>query len=1182
LICSTCAAENKPGRRFCLECGAPLEIVCPSCGAANEPAAKFCGSCASPLAAPGPGQPATATAPVVAERRLVSVLFADLVGFTPYAEKRDAEDVRETLDRYFAQASQVIGRYGGTVEKFIGDAVMAVWGAPTAHEDDAERAVRAALELVDAVRQLGPGIQARAGVLTGEAAVTVGATNQGLVAGDIVNTASRLQSAAEPGTVLVGEATRLAADKAIVFEPAGERTLKGKDAPVAAWRAVRVVAERGGRNRTETLEAPFVGRDDELRLLKDLFHATAREGRARLVSVIGPAGIGKTRLAWEFLKYVDGLVEPDVWWHDGRSPAYGDGISFWALGEMVRGRAQLAEGDDEATTRTKIAALMARHIADEDERRWVEAALLTLLGVDAGAPSDELFAAWRTFFERLAATAPVVLVFEDFHFADTGLLDFVDHLLEWARNAPIYVLTLARPDLIDKRPDWGAGKRNFVSLALDPLGPEAMRALLEGLVPGLPEAAVESIVARADGIPLYAVETVRMLLARGQLTVVDGTYRPTGNLATLDVPETLVALIASRLDALPPEERAVVADAAVLGQSFTAEGLAAVAGASRSALEPRLRALVRRELMRVEANPRSPEHGNYTFVQALIREVAYGTLARPERKVRHLAAARWFEALGDEELAGALAGHYVAALRNSAEGPEADALATQARLTLRGAADRAGSLGSHAQELGFLEQALMLASDPADRAALQERAAAAAHQAARTDVAAFHLDAAQAWYHAQGDQEGVVRVALAQGRLLIDQGQPASAIRAMEVSDAEGPGATSARAYPALLAELSRAYSFTDDPRALETADRALALAEAREIPAGVAEALINRALALSMAHRTAEPEALLRGVIHYADRHGLSRSSMRAINNLASGIFLDDPREAAELARQGAELAGRLGDRGWLLTFTDGRASELTVVGDWDEALRLEHEVESLDLPPGAAVSIAEDIAFLEALRGDAEQARARLTAVEPIRLLLEDSRGEGTRLLVETQVLALEGRLVEAYDAAMNGARRTDPAVFPNSLWAARIAIWLGDPERARVALELNRAFPVQGRFVEANRRTIEAGVMAMDGDVDGALAAYREAERLCRALDLPFLLSMSLMECGTLLDPAIPAVAAAAVEARAVMERLGSPPLLARLEAMLEAQAERFGGQRPRGPHPSATAADPATHERSSSRP
>ena len=381
--------------------------------------------------------------------------------------------------------------------------------------------------------------------------MTIGATNQGLVAGDLVNTASRLQSVAQPGTVLVGEATQRAASKAIAFEPAGEQALKGKASPVPAWRALRVVAQVGGRNRADALEAPFVGRDDELRLLKDLFHATTREGRSRLVSVIGPAGIGKTRLAWEFLKYVDGLVET-VWWHEGRSPAYGEGVTFWALGEMVRRRAGLLETDDEATTRAKIAATVAEHVPDPDERRWIESALLTLLGVEAGGASDQLFGAWRTFFERLAATAPVVLVFEDYHYADPGLLDFVDHLLEWSRTVPIYVVTLSRPELLDKRPAWGAGKRNFVNVSLEPLPEPAMRVLLAGLVPGLPERAVKAIVARADGVPLYAVETVRMLLAQNRLVLEGDAYHPTGDLTDLAVPETLTALIGSRLDSLAP------------------------------------------------------------------------------------------------------------------------------------------------------------------------------------------------------------------------------------------------------------------------------------------------------------------------------------------------------------------------------------------------------------------------------------------------------------------------------------------------------------------------------------------------------------------------------------------------------------------------------------------------------
>ncbi|HLB44090.1 MAG TPA: adenylate/guanylate cyclase domain-containing protein, partial [Candidatus Limnocylindrales bacterium] len=327
-----------------MECGQTLSAGCPNCGFVNLPGAKFCSECGTVLAAPAPGAAGSARQPAAqpspqqqqatsgAERRLVSVLFADLVGFTPFAEERDSEDVRETLTRYFDLARELIERYGGTVEKFIGDAVMAEWGAPTAHEDDAERAVRAALELVDAVTSLGAGIQARAGVLTGEAAVTLGATNQGMVAGDLVNTASRLQSVAPPGSVLVGESTQRAASAAIAFEPAGEQTLKGKQAPVAAWRALRVVAERGGRNRASGLEPPFVGRADEMRLLKDLFHATGREKKLRVVSVIGPAGIGKSRLTWEFSKYIDGLVE-NVYWHSGRSPAYGEGITFWALGE---------------------------------------------------------------------------------------------------------------------------------------------------------------------------------------------------------------------------------------------------------------------------------------------------------------------------------------------------------------------------------------------------------------------------------------------------------------------------------------------------------------------------------------------------------------------------------------------------------------------------------------------------------------------------------------------------------------------------------------------------------------------------------------------------------------------------------------------------------------------------------
>ena len=367
VICASCGTPNEAGRKFCAECGKGLGVACANCGTLNAATVKFCGECGSAMRADAAAPADTAgqaSTEAGAERRLVSVLFADLVGFTTLAEGRDAEETRELLTRYFEIARGVVERHGGTVEKFIGDAVMAVWGAPTAHEDDAERAVRSGLELVAAVPALGDEqhpIQARAGVLTGEAAVTIGATNQGIVAGDMVNTASRLQSAAAPGTVLVGEATMRAASTAISFEEAGEQTLKGKALPIPAWQATAVVAMLGGSGRRELLEPPFVGREDELRLLKEQFDATGRERKSRLISVIGEAGIGKSRLAWELLKYIDGLVDT-AFWHEGRSPSYGEGISYWALGEMVRRRAGIGEGDDEEDL---------RHAAHSDGRRPV-------------------------------------------------------------------------------------------------------------------------------------------------------------------------------------------------------------------------------------------------------------------------------------------------------------------------------------------------------------------------------------------------------------------------------------------------------------------------------------------------------------------------------------------------------------------------------------------------------------------------------------------------------------------------------------------------------------------------------------------------------------------------------------------------------------------------------------------
>jgi class 3 adenylate cyclase len=397
---------------------------------------------------------AAAAAGPVAERRVCSVLFCDVVGFTPLSESRDPEAVRELLTRYFEVARTVIGRYGGVVEKFIGDAVMAVWGTPVAAEGDAERAVRAGLDLVVSVADLSaeagvPGLAARCGVVTGEVAVTLGAAQQGMVAGDAVNTASRVQAAAGPGSVLVDGATQRLAGSAIGFADAGEHALKGKAEPQRLWRAVRVLAGVGGSRRVDGLEAPLIGRGAELRTVKELFHASAERRVPRLVLVAGPAGVGKSRPGWEFEKYLDG----EVWWHRGRCLSYGDGVAFWALAEIVRQRLSIAEEDPAESAAGKLAQGLDRFVPDPDERAYVGLRLGRLLGVafagDGGAPlgQQELFAGWRLFFERLAAVQPVVLRVEDAQYADAGLLDFLDHLTDWVRDLPVFVLVLARPEL---------------------------------------------------------------------------------------------------------------------------------------------------------------------------------------------------------------------------------------------------------------------------------------------------------------------------------------------------------------------------------------------------------------------------------------------------------------------------------------------------------------------------------------------------------------------------------------------------------------------------------------------------------------------------------------------------------------------------------------------------------------
>ncbi|MGD9955943.1 MAG: adenylate/guanylate cyclase domain-containing protein, partial [Candidatus Nanopelagicales bacterium] len=761
MVCSQCASTNEPGRKFCRECGTRLSQGCPSCGAANQPDDKFCGECGTPLTSAAPAAattarpaaaPDTLAASDTTERRLVSVLFVDLVGFTSFSEGRDAEDVRAMLSRYFDAAADAVQRHGGSVEKFIGDAVMAVWGTPVAHEDDAERAVRSALEIVDRVgalgSELGLPLKARAGVLTGEAVASLTATDQGFVTGDLVNTASRLQSAADPGTVLVGERTQRATNQSIAYAPVDPLTVKGKEEPVPAFQALRLISEMGGSGRGKAPEPPFIGREEQLRLTKELLHATGREGRPRLLHISGVAGIGKSRLVWELLKYLDGLTA-DTYWHAGRCPSYGDGVTFWALAEMVRTRAGIADTDDADTSRRRLVECLTRYVPDTDERRWIEPRLGHLLGLEP-APSgdrDELFGAWRRFFERVAEHGTVALVFEDLHWADPGLMDFLEGLLDASRHSPILVLTLARPELMDARPTWGHGVRSSSVLHLDRLSDDQIRTMVTSYVDGLPADGLQRLVDRAEGVPMYAVETVRMLADRGVLEQREESYVAVGELGgELDIPETLHALVAARLDGLPELERALVQDASVAGHSFTVQTVSAVNGRDPADVEPLLRQLVRKEVLDQDVDPRSPERGQYQFVQSVIKEVAYSTLSKGARRAKHLTCARWLADLADEDLVGVVASHFLEAYRADPAADDAEEVAAQARLWLQRAGDRARTLGSPALALGHATQAISLATTPEERGPLHQRAAEAAAYLADFDTAwEHHLRAVEAY-----------------------------------------------------------------------------------------------------------------------------------------------------------------------------------------------------------------------------------------------------------------------------------------------------------------------------------------------------------------------------------------------------------------------------------------------------
>ncbi len=1067
----------------------------------------------------------------------MSVLFADLVGFTSLSESRDAEEVRELLSRYFDNCRRLVDLYGGVVEKFIGDAVMAVWGTPVATEDDAERAVRAALDLVAMVSALGqeigaPELRARAGVLTGEAAVTLGAVGEGMVAGDLVNTAARIQSSAEPGWVLTGEVTKRTTEAAIAYADAGTHVLKGKSEAVPLFRALRVIGGRAGALRARGLEPPFVGRERELRLIKELFHASRDERRAHLVSVVGIAGIGKSRVTWEFFKHIDGLAEL-VWWRRGRCLAYGEGVAYWALAEMVRMQAGIIEGEEPESAGAKLREAVNELVSDEQEREWMEPRLAQLVGLGevAAHERDDLFAAWRLFFERMADQGPAVLVFEDMQWADASLLEFIEYLLEWSRKYPLYVISLSRPELAARHPSFGTAGRNVTTLSLEALSEAAMDELLAGLVPGLPDGLRGQILAQAEGVPLYAVETVRMLIDRGILRRDGEEYALTEQIETLDIPETLHALIAARLDGLSAAERRVVQDAAVLGKVFTKQALASLAQAPEAELDQILQALVRKEVLVVQSDPRSPDRGQYGFLQDVLKQVAYETMAKGERKVRHLAAARALEEVfgpTDPEIVEVLASHYLSAYHFAPDAPDASEIKTRAKDMLTRAGDHATSLAARDEASRYYEQAADLADDRAEKARLLEHSGAAAWSGARGVVARQLFERAISMYEEEGETHPAARVAALAAEITWADGQIARAVEDMEKSysvlNEDEPDGDLAM----LAAQLGRLLYFVGEPaRALERIEHALRLAESFDLHEVFSEALDTKGIILSQAwRRPREGRVLLEKALDVALEAGLPQSACRAYFNLSCISYYNDQYEdALHFSREGLAYARRVGDRNWEASLLSTTVGTLSLSGDWETAFSL-----AGDLPDFSELEPAEEVtalrfAAVELLAAVPAMyvAQGRIDEAELVLLRFADFQGsadiqERTAYSAASSIVCgarnqLEAALAAGM-AAFDGREELGTTFFGTKLGfvgAAQAAVGLRDFNAVEALISTVGAFGKAETtpFIQAQADRFRAHVAASRGEAETAVAAFELAVETMRGLGLKFWLAVTQLE-------------------------------------------------------------------------
>ena len=1129
--CTQCRRESGEGFRFCPHCGAALE----------------------PAPVPGAGE----------ERKIVTVLFCDLVGFTGRSDEADPEDVRARIRPYHQRLRQEIERYGGTVEKFIGDAVMAVFGAPVAHEDDAERAVRAGLRILEAIddlneADLGLELSVRVGITTGEAVVALGARpeqGEGIVTGDVVNTASRLQSAAPVGGIAVGEPTHRATKDVFDYEELEPVVVKGKAEPLGLWRA-RAARARFGTDITRSHAASLVGRELEKTLLQGTYERAVRDASIQLVTVVGEPGVGKSRLVAELFAYIDVLPQL-VRWRQGRCLPYGEGISFWALGEIVKAEAGILESDSAETAATKLDVALP---ADEADREWLRARLAPLIGADSSpaAAREESFTAWRRFLEAMASDAPTVLVFEDLHWADDAMLAFLEHVIEWSEGVPLLLLCTARPELYERDAGWAGGKRNAATVNLAPLSDEETAQLISALLDAavLPSELQALILERAGGNPLYAEELVRMLKDR-DLLVRQGKAVQLRQGAQVDFPESVQALIAARLDTLSPERKAMLQDAAVLGKVFWAGAVAAMGSLEEGAVRDGLHELARKELVRPARLSSMEGEAEYAFWHLLLRDVAYAQIPRAARAQKHRAAAEWIEGQASErvdDLADVLAHHYLQALKlaraagQSGDDTELEALALRFLLL---AGDR--SLGLDVVQADSYYEAALELAPPAhpERATLLARRAEALRQAGRHAEGASALKEAIADFRARGERLAAGRTTIPYSSVLYYLGDSRSEsvlAEGIALLEGEAPGPELVEAYAEAAGEKMVRGSH---PEAIEWAERALSLAAELGL-AEPARALGFLGGARCRLGNAGGVEDLGRA-LELAEERGLGRDAAVLHNNMAEALWpIEGPARALEVLRAGIDFAERRGIAEFAAFIAASSLAVLYELGEWDGATALAARLaQPTDAVRSVTVAARCTQARLLAHRGEmAGAAAAAQWAVS------------GAREMDETQMIATAfspGALIhlglgepERALALLAELERV-PAVRETVFYVGslpemvRSAIACGDLALAeRLTRGVDPVFPLHEHALRAARAILAEG----RGDLERAAGLYAEAGEGWERFGSVVERGEALLGRGRCLlalgDPQAPVVLR---EAREVFTRLGAHPLVAETDAQLE---------------------------------